>query len=87
MPLTCKMKKCGVREPWNKMNQFSSVQVHSSLCQPLDCSTTGLPVHHQLPELAQTHVHRVNNAIKQSHPLSSLSPPAFNLSQHQDLFK
>ena len=48
-----------------------------------DCNTPGFPVHHQLPELTQTHVHRVGNAIQPSHPLSSPSPPAFNLSQHQ----
>ena len=53
----------------------------------MDCSTPGLPVHHQLPELAQTHVHGVSDAIQPSHPLSSPSPPAFNLSQHQGLFK
>ena len=57
-----------------------------SLCDPMDCSTPGFPVHHQLPELAQTHVHRVGNAIQLSHPLSSPFPPAFNLSQHQGLF-
>ena len=53
----------------------------------MDCSTPGFPVHHQLPELIQTHVHRVGDAIQPSHPLSSRSPPAFNLSQHQGLFK
>ena len=53
----------------------------------MDRSTEGLPVHHQLPELAQTHVHRVSDAIQPSHPLSSTSPPAFNLSQHQGLFQ
>ena len=50
------------------------------LCDPVDCSTPGFPVHHQLPELAQTHVHQVGDAIQPSHPLSSPSPPAFNLS-------
>ena len=50
-------------------------------------STPGHPVHHQLPEFTQTHVHWVDDAIQPSHPLSSPSPPAFNLSQHQDLFK
>ena len=50
-------------------------------------TSIGFPVHHQLPELAQTHVHRVGDAIQSSHPLSSLSPPAFNLSQHQGLFQ
>ena len=53
----------------------------------MGCSTTGLPVHHQPPEFTQTHVHRVGDAIQPSHPLSSPSPPAFNLSQHQGLFQ
>ena len=53
----------------------------------MDCSTSGFPVHHQLPELAQTHVHQVGDAIQLSHPLSSTSPPAFNLPQHQGLFQ
>ena len=62
--------------------QFSSVaQSCPTLCDPKDCGTPGFPVHHQLPELAQTHVHRVSDAIQPSHPLSSPSPPAFNLSQ------
>ena len=51
----------------------------------MDCSTPGFPVHHQLPELTQTHVHRVSDTIQPSHPLSSPSPPAFNLSHHQGL--
>ena len=55
-------------------------------CNPVYCSMPGFSVHHQLLDLAQTHVHRVNDAIQQSHPLSSPSPPAFNLSQHQNLF-
>ena len=71
--------------------QFSSVQFSCSvvltLCDPMDCSTLGFPVHHQLPELAQTHVHWVGDAIQPSHPLLSPFPPAFNLSQHQGLFK
>ena len=58
-----------------------------TLCYPMECSMPGLPVHHQLPELTQTHVHLVGDAIQPSHPLSSPSPPALNLSQHQDLFK
>ena len=53
----------------------------------MDYSTPGFPVHHQLPELTQTHVHQVSDAIKPLHPLPSPSPPAFNLSQHQGLFK
>ena len=58
-----------------------------TLCDPMDCSTPGLPVHHQLPEPTQTHIHRVGDAIQPSHPLSSPSPPALNLSQQQRLFK
>ena len=57
------------------------------LCNPMDCSMPGLPVHHQLLEFTQTHVHWVGDAIQPSHHLSSPSPPAFNLSQHQGLFK
>ena len=57
------------------------------LCNPMDCSIPGFPVHHQLQELAQTHVHWVGDAIQPSHPLSSPSPPAFNLSQHQGFFQ
>ena len=71
-----------------KQIQFSSVaQSCPTLCDPMDCSTPGLPVHHQLLESTQTHVHWVGDAIQPSHPLSSPSPPAFNLSQHQGLFK
>ena len=66
--------------------QFSSVaQLCATLCDPMNCSTPGLPVHHQLPEFTQTHVHRVSDAIQPSHPLSSPSPPAPNPSQHQSL--
>ena len=62
--------------------QFSSVaQSCPTLCYPMDCSTPGFPVHHQLPELAQTRVHQVGDAIQPSHPLPSPSPPGFNLSQ------
>ena len=68
--------------------QFSSVtQLCPTLCDPMDCSTPGLPVHHQLPESTQTHVHWVGDAIQPSHPLSSPSLPALNLSQHQSPFK
>ena len=64
--------------------QFSSVaQSHLSLCDPMNHSTPGLPVHHQLPEFTQTHVHRVSDAIQPSHSLWSSSPPAPNPSQHQ----
>ena len=66
---------------------FSSVtQSCPTHCDPMDCSTPGLPVHCQLPEFTQTHVHRVGDTIQPSHPLSSPSPPAFNLSQNQGLF-
>ena len=68
--------------------QFSSVtQSYLTLCDPMNCSTPGFPVHHQLLESTQTHVHRVGDGIQPSHPLSSLSPPALNLSQNQGLFK
>ena len=67
---------------------FSSVaQSCPTLCDPMNCSTPGFPVHHQLPELAQIHVHRVGDAIQPSHPLLLPSPPAFNLSQHQGLLQ
>ena len=76
-----------------RWGSFSSVlfslvaQLCTTLCDPRDYSTPGLPVHHQLPELTQTHVHWVSDAIQPSYPLSSPSPSAFNLSQHQGLFK
>ena len=68
--------------------QFSSItQLCLTICDPMDCRTPGFPVHHQLRELAQTHVHQVGDAFQPSHPLSSPSPPAFNLAQLQGLFK
>ena len=68
--------------------QFSSVtQSCPTLCDPMNYSTPGLPVHHQLPEFTQTHVHRVGDAIQTSHPLSSPFPPDPNPSQHQSLFQ
>ena len=69
--------------------EFNSVQSLSylTLCDPMDCSTPGFPVHHQLPELTQTHVHWVGDATQPSNPLSVPSPPAFNLSQHQGVFQ
>ena len=69
------------------MTQFSSVQSCLTLCDPMNRSTPGLPVHHQIPEFTQTHMHRVGDAIQPSHPLSSPSPPARNPSQHQGLFQ
>ena len=62
---------------------ISVTQSCPSLCDPMHCSTPGLPVHHQLPESTQTHVHWVSDAMQPSHPLSSISPPALNLSQHE----
>jgi len=78
---------------WNLEKWLSSVQLISvaqscpTLCDPMNRSTPGLPVHHQLPEFTQTHVHRVSDAIQPSHPLSSPSPPAPSPSQHQGLFQ
>ena len=92
--LICKWKKEEMKEiifhksrvGLVKHLQFSSVpQLCPAPCSPMDCSMPGLPVHHQLPELAQTHVHQVGNTIQPSYPLSSPSPPTFNLSQHQGL--
>ena len=68
--------------------RFNSVaQSFPTLCNPMNHSTPGLPVHHQLPEFTQTHVHQVSDAIQPSHPLASPSPPAPNPSQHQGLFQ
>ena len=66
---------------------LSSFQLCPTFCGPMNCSTPGLPVHHQLSEFTQTHVHRVSDAIQPPHPLSSPSPPAPNPSQHQGLFQ
>ena len=83
--------KVSVLEKQSHRNFLSLVQFSDSvlltLCDPIDCSMPGLPVHHQLPKFAQTHVHWVGDAIQLFHPLSSTSPPAFNLSQHQGLFQ
>ena len=82
-------QRVDLSQTWeSEKNQLSSItQSYPTLCDPMDCSTPGLPVYHQLPELTQTHVHQVSDAIQPSHPLSSPSPPAFNLSQHQGLFQ
>ena len=73
---------------WMYLSQFSSVtQSCPTLCNPINHSTLGLTIHHQLQESTQTHVHRVIDAIQPCHTLSSPSPPAFNLSQHQGLFQ
>ena len=76
------------RKAMTNLVQFSSVaQLCPTLWDPMNCSTPGLPIHHQLPESTQTHVHCVGDAIWPSHPLPTPSPPALNLSQHQGLFK
>ena len=74
-----------VSAPYCALSQF--IQSCPTLCNPMDCSIPGFPVHHQLLEPAQTRVHQVGDAIQPSHLLSSPSPPAFNLSQHQGLFQ
>ena len=80
---TSKLEKVKV-----KVTQFSSVaQSCPTLCDPMNCSTPNLPIHHQLLEFTQTRVHRARDAIQPSHPLSSPSPPAPNPSQHQSLFQ
>ena len=86
----CKYRFQRVRQ-WARQSwscQFSSVvQRCPTLCDPMDCSTPGLPVHHQLPEFTQIHVHWVGDAIQPSHPLLSPSPATFHLSQYQGLFQ
>ena len=72
-------------EEWYSVS--SVTQSCPTLCNPMNCSTPGFPAHYQLLEPAQTHVHRVSDAIQPSHPLSPPSPPAFNLSQHQGLLQ
>ena len=89
----CVFKQFQAQE-WNIWNSFDSFvqfspvpQLCLTLCDPMNRSTPGLPVHHQLPEFPQNHVHRVSDAIQPSHPLLSPSSPTFNLSQHQGLFQ
>ena len=73
---------------WGFLQQLSSVtQSCPTLCDPVNCSTPGLLVHHQIPEFTQTHIHWVGDAIQPSHPLASPFPPAPNPSQHQNLFQ
>ena len=76
-------------EPFGETMLFCCSVTKSSpnLCDPMDWSTPGFPVHHQLPEFAQTHIHQVSDVIQPSHPLSLPSLPAFCLSQHQGLFQ
>ena len=83
-----KKKSYSIHNPNNTVIQFSSVaQSCPTLCDPMDCSKSGFPVHHQIPKLAQTHVHWVGDTVQPSHSLPSPSPPAFNLSQHHGLFQ
>ena len=82
-PKKSKETKCSVQDGISSVQSLGHVQ----LCNSMNHSMPGLPVHHQLPESTQTHVHWVSDAIQPSHPLSSPSPPALNLSQHQCLFK
>ena len=86
LPVSVSVKNLSVSCPY-----FSSccsvTKLSLALCDPMDCSTPGFPVHHQLPELTQTHVHCVGDAIQPSHPLLSPSPPTFNLSQYHGIFK
>ena len=78
---------------FSNVGNFSSVQFSlldqlcPTLCNPMNCSMPGLPVHHQLPEFTETHIHQVSDAIQPSHPLSSPSPPAPNPSQYQSVFQ
>ena len=76
-----------ISQAYNYLQFRSVAQSCPTLCDPMNRSTLGLPVHHQLLEFIQTHVHRVSDAIQPSHPLSSPSPPAPNPSQHQGLFQ
>ena len=86
-----KKKKKQLQKPTTNIirsDQIRSVaQSCPTLCDPMNRSTPGLPVHHQLPEFTETHIHQVSDAIQPSHPLSSPSPPAPNPSQHQSLFQ
>ena len=85
---TCQIQRAKPSRKNISAVQFSSVtQLCPTLCDLMNCCTPGCPVHHQLPESTQSLVHRVGDAIQPSHPLSSPSPPALNLSQHQGLFK
>ena len=81
------LESMGLQRVGHDLNNFSSVtQLCPTLCDPMNRSTPSLPVHHQLPESIQPHGHRFDDAIQSSHPLSSPSPPALKLSQHQGLF-
>ena len=86
-PWTCQIQlNLDVSKQWSDQIRLVT-QSCPTLCDPMNRSTPGIPVHHQLPEFTQTHVHRVSDAIQPAHPLSSPSPPAPNPSQHQSLFQ
>ena len=88
MDYSAKLRLSFLKSVMQSFPQFSSVaQLYPTLRDPMDCSTTVLPVYHQVLDLAQIHVHRVGDAIQPSHPLSSPSPPAFHLAQDRDLFQ
>ena len=83
------IKRCLLlgRKAMTNLGEGEVAQSCPTLCDPMNDSTPGLPVHHQLPEFTQTDVHQVSDGIQSSYPLSSTSPSAFNLSQHQGLFQ
>ena len=85
--LTLSVQKTKIMHLVPTVHLSSVAQSCPTLCNPMNLSTPGLPVHHQLPEFTQTHIHRVSDAIQPPHPLSSPSPPAPNPSQHQTLFQ
>ena len=87
MLLKCDYNHLDPRKIYNYDQCSSVAQSCPTLCDPMNRSMPGLPVHHQLPEFTQTHVHRAGDAIRPSHPLSSPSPPVPNPSQHQGLFQ
>ena len=86
-PLSVKTESETLRTTYRRIISVQSLSRVPPFVTPMGCSTPGFPIHHQLPELAQTHVHQVSDAIQPSHPLLSPSPPALNLSQHQGLFQ
>ena len=87
LKLNIEKTKITAPEPISSVQLSSVAQSCPTLCDPMNRSTPGLPLHHQLPEFTQTHVHRVGDAIQPSHPKSSPSPPAPNPSQHQSPFQ
>ena len=80
-------KDASLKLPGSHLHFTSVAQWYQTCCDPMDCTTTGLTVYHQLPEFTQTHVHQLGDAIQPLHPLSSASPPTFNLYQYKGLYK